>query len=61
MQKTGAGGIVSMRLPVPASDLERWIDSEDIIGHRNVPRPNAALKLARVVQRGFYHDLQAGR
>jgi hypothetical protein len=24
MQKMGAGGIVSMRLPLPASDLERW-------------------------------------
>jgi hypothetical protein len=45
----------------PASDLERWIDSENAIGHRNVPRSTAALNLARVRQRGFYHDLQAGR
>jgi hypothetical protein len=46
---------------MPASDLERWIDSEDTIGNLNVPRSTAAVNLASVGQRGFNHDLQAGR
>ena len=61
IQKAGADSAYQGHATLPASDPERWIDSEDTIGYQNVPKLTAALKLARIEQRGFYHDLQAGR